>query len=299
MAAFPPWTGYNIVKTVHHEPPAALKPNQQTLKSPFVVVVTGASRGIGAHIAKAFAAAGATGLILTARTEFALYNTRDACQATAKVSDVKISLIGADAGSAESAKHIAKVVEEEHGRLDLLINSAGIMCTDESAFAKLDSIKDDQFQDITQINYIGRFHTVKNLIPLMLSSSNGSRIIVNISSISVHLVSGTPVPFNISELATSRLTEAVAEMYAEEGVLAFAVHPGMVKTTFPPGFPEYFEAFCVDDPGLCGAFLVWLVSERRVWLSGRYMSSNWGTDELEGMREEIVEGDELKMRMVV
>lgn len=45
--------------------------------------------------------------------------------------------------------------------------------------------------------------------------------------------------------------------------------------------------------------LVWLTKERREWLSGRYVASNWDVDELEAQREEIVKEDKLKFRMVV
>lgn len=53
-----------------------------------------------------------------------------------------------------------------------------------------------------------------------------------------------------------------------------------------------------DDQGLCGSFIVWLVRERRMWLSGRYLSSNWDVDELASKQTEISEKDKLKMRMV-
>lgn len=58
-------------------------------------------------------------------------------------------------------------------------------------------------------------------------------------------------------------------------------------------------AMLIDDPSLCGAFLVWLTKERRPWLSGRYLSANWDVDELVTMKDEIVTGDKLKMRMVL
>ena len=300
MAGFPPWTGHNLVKTLHHEIPEKMKPSQQSFKSPFVICVTGASRSIGAATARSFAEAGATGLILTARTESALQETRKICQSSAKSSDLKISVVAADVGSVDSAKRIAQVIKDEHGRLDVLVNNAGIMATNPSAFGKLDAMGDEQFQDVIQVNYFGRLHMIKRLMPIMLESSNGAKAIVSIGSISSHFsLGGTPFGFNISELATNRMSEAMAEMYAGDGVVAYTVHPGIVKTNYPEGFPEEFVQMAIDDPGLCGAFLVWLTKEKRDWLSGRYLSANWDTSELEAMKDDIVQGDKLKMRMVV
>ena len=301
MAGLPPWTGFSFTKTLHSEIPQSLIPAQQSLKSPFVICVTGASRGIGAQTAQAFAAAGATGLILTARRESGLLKTRDACNAVAKCAELKISTVISEVGTSEAAEHIAQVISEEHERLDVLVNNAGVLATKQSAFAtKLEDMDDDQFEIPIQVNYLGRIHLIKQLMPLLRKSQDGAKTVVNVSSISGHLTQGTPFGFNISELATNRLTEIMAEMYAQDGVLFHAIHPGMVKdTAFPPGMPEEFKQFCQDDMSLCGAFLVWLVKQRREWLNGRYISANWDVEELEGKRAEIEEGDTLKMRMTV
>lgn len=55
----------------------------------------------------------------------------------------------------------------------------------------------------------------------------------------------------------------------------------------------------IDTPDLAGGFIVWYTKGQRSWLNGRYLSVNWDVDELEAMKEEIVKGDKLKMRMVV
>lgn len=105
--------------------------------------------------------------------------------------------------------------------------------------------------------------------------------------------------YSISALATNRLTEWVAGAYAEHEVLAYSVHPGAVKTTLAPGMPEWILDASQDDPALCGAFCIWLVKERRKWLSGRFLMANWDVEELEGRKSEIVEGDKLKFRMAI
>ncbi|KAF2660765.1 hypothetical protein K491DRAFT_687890 [Lophiostoma macrostomum CBS 122681] len=149
------------------------------------------------------------------------------------------------------------------------------------------------------VNLVGKFATIKALLPLLLAT-DGAKTVVNVTSAMSHFASMGALGYNLSQLATNRLTEAVAQLYKEQGILAFAVHPGIVATMPPPiGLPEGGRPLAVDDVGLCGAFLVWLVQERRDWLSGRYLSANWDVQELESKREIIVEDDQLKMRMVV
>lgn len=188
----PPWTGYSFVKTIHSSPPDYLQPRGQQLKPGTVVCITGASRGIGAATAKAYAEAGAAGLVLTARTEEALKQTVETCSKVGK-EQLKVYPVGADVGSADAPERIKDVIDKNLGRLDILINNAGIMCTNASAFDKLDAQDDEQFSDVTEINYIGRLRLIKALVPLMRNTSNGAKIIINLSSMSAHFTLGTPM----------------------------------------------------------------------------------------------------------
>lgn len=110
---------------------------------------------------------------------------------------------------------------------------------------------------------------------------------------------GGAMGFSISAFATNRLTEWVSETYKDEGINVFAVHPGAVKTSSPPGMPDWVLDMSKDDPALCGAFCIWLVKENRSWLSGRYLAANWDVAELEARKDEIVNEDKLKMRLVL
>lgn len=175
-----------------------------------------------------------------------------------------------------------------------------MVSTHESAFNKINSIHVEQFQKTMKINFISKFAVIQAVLPLVLKSTGGAKTIVNITSAMSHFASIGSIGYNISELATNRLTEAVAEIYGEEVVLAFAVHPGIVATMHSPiGMAPEARAWVVDSVGLCGAFLLWLVQERPKWLSGRCLSANWDVEELQGKKHAIVNGDQLKMRMVV
>lgn len=301
MEVPPAWTGITFTSKLNNAIPPSLSPSEQKLPSPFVVAIIGASRNIGAATAKAFAQAGATGLILTGATESdALVQTKEEVIAAGSSPDLKVTILGADLEDTDSAKHVADTIESTYGRLDVLVNSAGLFNTNASAFNKLDAVQIDQYQKPMAVNYIGKAAVIQAVLPLMLKSEGGAKTIVNVTSILAHFANVAAVGFNISELAINRLTESVAEAYANDGVLAYAVHPGSVLTLpGPVGMPPEARQGCVDDVGLCGAFLLWLVKERREWLSGRYLSSNWDVEELEAKKSAIVQGDLLKMRLVV
>jgi NAD(P)-dependent dehydrogenase (short-subunit alcohol dehydrogenase family) len=319
MAALPPWVGLTFTSKVHSQPSESLLPASQKLPSPFVVAITGASRNIGAATAKAFAQAGATGLILTGTTlSAALQQTKLDVEAAATNPSLKVTILGFDVADASAAQQLTDAVLAHHGgRLDVLVNNAAVVSTAPSAFGRLADVDIDQIERAMAVNFVGKCATTKALLPLLLDQQRrqqqqqrqqqsgeeepvGAKTVVNITSAISHLPSRGALGYSISELATNRLTEALAETYGPEGLLAFAVHPGVVATMPPPvGMPPEARHGAVDDVGLCGAFLVWLVKERREWLNGRYLSANWDVGELEKKSDAIVKGDLLKMRMTV
>jgi hypothetical protein len=63
--------------------------------------------------------------------------------------------------------------------------------------------------------------------------------------------------------------------------------------------PDYAHAVLVDKPELAANTIAWLTQERRPWLAGRYVSVNWDMEELDSRKDEIVQGDKLKLRLVI
>jgi hypothetical protein len=95
----------------------------------------------------------------------------------------------------------------------------------------------------------------------------------------------------------------MATDHKDDGLLAFAVHPGAVLTPqtelHSTQKGDAWDSLLDDDIGLCGGWLTWLTRERREWLSGRYLSVTWDAEELEAMKDEIVKGEKLKFHMEV
>jgi NAD(P)-dependent dehydrogenase (short-subunit alcohol dehydrogenase family) len=86
--------------------------------------------------------------------------------------------------------------------------------------------------------------------------------------------------------------------YGDKGLLAFCVNPGAIKTKISEDLPQRVRDAFPDRPDVAGDTIAWLAAERREWLGGRYVSCPWDMEELVEKKDEIVEHDKLKLRMV-
>jgi NAD(P)-dependent dehydrogenase (short-subunit alcohol dehydrogenase family) len=299
----------SFTKTIHSKPTAALDPASNKLPKPLNVLIIGASRGIGAGIAYAYAQAGVASLLLAARSSSAQELAAVAQQAKDLNPSASIESLQVDITSSASVEQLAKHVKEEVGRLDVVIVNSGYSGP---VVLKVDQGDPQDFQDVFDVNVQGTYLVAHHFIPL-LKESDGAKTFIAVNSFAACIVNGhiANTAYCISKFAQARLVEFLSEQYGADGILAIAVHPGAVNTEMADKTtPDSFRSCkCIglvnsmrvtnspdltDDVGLGGAFCVWLSTERRMWLNGRLLGATWDVDELLAKKAQIEGQDLLK-----
>ena len=307
LAAFPAWYGFTFTPTIHSTLSPSTTPSNNKVTTPFVVLITGAGKGLGLHISLAYARAGASGIIISSRTQSDL----DALQERILEINPKCEILSqvCDTTNTSDLEALAsKTKQKFNGRLDVVIANAGIISKylpDGSLPTNI--VSDTDFARVIDINLTGAAKTAQTFIPLLASTPLPSpKAFIAMTSLASHSLNSamTPAAYNISKIGLNRLAEHLSNDHLEkDGVQAFAMHPGAVLTPQTQKHStqkgDFWDGLLDDDIELVGGWCTWLTKQRREWLSGRYVSVNWDVDELEGMKSKIVEGDLLKMRMAV
>lgn len=202
-----------------------------------------------------------------------------------------------DVTNEESVRDCVGLIRGEFGnRLDVLVNNAGFM----TPALNITETNTTTWWRTMEVNLKGPYLMSKYFIPLLLAASGGPQSIVNINSVAAHNLRPMASAYGTSKFAVLKLTEFLLVEAADKGLVSYSVHPGAVLTELAEkGMPADTLAGLTDSPELAASTVVWLSSEKREWLSGRYLSATWDMEELVSRREEIVGGDKLKVRLVV
>ncbi len=192
-----------------------------------VAIVTGASKGIGAGLAAAFANAGYA-VVATARS-------------IESFDDSDVVAVQGDIGEAETARRVVEEAVDRFGRIDTLINNAGIFIS-----KPFTDYTPDDYAAITAVNLGGFFHITQRAIPQMLSQSAGH--VVNVSTSLVdHARSDSPSALPaLTKGGLDAVTRSLAIEYASRGVRVNAVALGVIKT--PPNDPASYAKLAEAHP---------------------------------------------------
>lgn len=288
-------SGVDFTSTIHNDTYDFIKPEQWDLSSRSVLV-TGASKGLGKDNAISFARAGASQIAIAARSgmEQVEKEMKQAAQKAGRKEPTILSL-KLDVTDKKSVSDAAAEIDQKFGGLDIVINNAGYLET----FKKIAESDPDEWWKTWQVNTFGAYLVVRSAIPLLLKKKDGLKTILNVSSIGAHVIMPGASAYQPTKLALTRFTEFINEEYADEGLVSYAVHPGGVMTELASGMPKEAHGLLIDQPALAADTFVWLTAQRRDWLAGRYISSTWDMKELEGMKQDIIKGDLLKVRLDV
>jgi 3-oxoacyl-[acyl-carrier protein] reductase len=189
-----------------------------------VAIVTGASRGIGAAIAKALGASGAH-VIVNYRTQTDLAQAV-ADDITAHGSSAEI--MGFDVADDQAVKACFKAVTDRHGRIDILVNNAGI-----SKDALMLRVKPEDFDAVVQVNLKGAFICAFHASRSMIKQHAGR--IINISSIVGLGGNAGQSVYASAKAGLIGLTKSLAKELGSRGILVNAVAPGLIETDMTRG----------------------------------------------------------------
>ena len=196
-----------------------------------VVLITGASRGIGRASTLEFAARGATVI--------ANYLASEA-EAQALVQAVtarggKAEALQADVRDSEAVGVMVGAVLERHGRIDVLVNNAGI-----TKDVLTPMMEDDEWDDVLAVNASGAFKVARAVARPMLREKRGR--IINVSSVSGTKAGRGQANYAASKAALEGLTRALAVELGPKGILVNAVAPGVIVTDMSRRIREEAEA---------------------------------------------------------
>jgi 3-oxoacyl-[acyl-carrier protein] reductase len=185
-----------------------------------VAIVTGSATGVGAATALMLAQRGYHLLINYSKSEREARESEAACRAAG----ADTLLMQGDVAEDADCRRLAEAVQARWGRLDALVNNAGI--TTFSGSANWDALDADVFQRILGVNVLGTFQMVRACVAL-LKAARGA--IVNVSSIAGALGMGSSVPYVASKGAVNAMTLHLARALAPE-IRVNAVCPGLITT---------------------------------------------------------------------
>jgi 3-oxoacyl-[acyl-carrier protein] reductase len=184
-----------------------------------IALVTGGSRGIGRAVVERLAAEGASVVFVYQSNR----ETADALAAELTAAGRTLRAEQADVRDAARAQQIVDSVVEQQGRLDILVNSAGIVRD-----GLMGAMLPEQWRDVLETNLFGTYNYCRAVAQQMMYQRSGS--IVNLSSTASEFASRGQVNYAASKGGINGLTHALAKELAQRKVRVNAVSPGMIET---------------------------------------------------------------------
>jgi 3-oxoacyl-[acyl-carrier protein] reductase len=240
-----------------------------------VAVVTGASKGIGAGIAKSLAAEGASVVVNYASSK----EGADRVVAEIAANGGKAVAVQGDVSKAKDVERIFAETQKAFGRLDVLVNNAGVY-----EFAPLGEITEDQFHRQFNTNVLGLILATREAVK-RFGDEGGS--IINIGSTASQLTPPTTAVYTATKGAVDAVTRVLAKELGPKKIRVNSINPGLVETegTHAMGvigsdFQKQFEGQTplgrIAQPEDIAPIAVFLASSGSGWLTGETLLASGG-----------------------
>lgn len=231
-----------------------------------VIVLTGASRGIGAAAARELAEPGVT-LALCARSAAGCTGTKSAVEALGAATSVH----GFEVADEAQARAAIADIQALHGHIDVLINNAGT-----GVMGSLEEVPPTRFAEVQRINVMGPYNLICAAAPAMVARGSGG--IINITSARAFMPDRFYAAYCSSKAALLSLTQCLAYDFEGTGVKIFALSPGFTQTDLVDEIyarPEFRNAALTPDQGQPperpAKLLAWLARELPDDLIGKHI----------------------------
>ncbi len=237
-----------------------------------ISIVTGASQGIGETIARTFAAEGATVVLVDVQKD-----KLEAVAAAIAASGGRAVVRTADVTRLDQAAAVADSVVKEFGRIDHLVNNAGI--TRDNLLMRM---KEEEWDAVIAVNLKGIFNFSKAVVRSMLSARSGR--IVNLSSVAGAMGNAGQTNYAASKAGVIGFTKSLAREVGSRGLTVNAVAPGYISTPMTAVLPEAVkQSFLAVIPlqrfgetvDVAGA-VRFLCSDAAAYITGQVLHVNGG-----------------------
>lgn len=238
-----------------------------------IALITGASRGIGAEIARSLAAEGALAILN--------YNgSKDRAQKVAeeiRAAGGAAEICQCDVSDFKACGEMISMIVKEHGRIDILVNNAGI--TKDGLLMKM---TEADFDAVLSTNLKGAFHTIRHASRWFLKQRSGK--VINISSVSGILGNAGQANYSASKAGVIGLTKSAARELASRGINVNAIAPGLIATDMTEAMPkdarEKMEASIplqrMGEPKDIADMTVFLASDKAKYITGQVFAVDGG-----------------------
>ncbi|CAM2195397.1 Uncharacterized oxidoreductase MexAM1_META1p0182 [Paraburkholderia kururiensis] len=239
-----------------------------------VAVVTGASKGIGAGIAKALAAEGASVVVNYASSKAGA----DAVVDAIITAGGKAVAVAGDVSKAADAERIVNTAVETYGRLDVLVNNSGVY-----SFAPLEEIDEAHFHRQFDINVLGLLLTTKAAAKHLGEGAS----IVNVSSVVTRITPAYTTVYSATKGAVDAATSSLAKELGPRKIRVNAVNPGLIETEgthaasvigsdMESSVLAQTPLGRIGQPDDIARVVVFLASDDSRWITGEHLNASGG-----------------------